>query len=84
MISMQRAACTPASGSQEPSGQIGAVPDTATRSPTRTAREKPIDASKGEPDVDLIRAMRSITLAPTGPHKRGAGGEPSRAMARSG
>ena len=42
MISKQRRACTPASGSHEPSGQIGAVPDTSTRSPTRTARLMPI------------------------------------------
>ena len=31
-------------------GLIGAVPDTRIRLPTRTAREKPIDASNGEPD----------------------------------
>jgi len=45
MISRQRLACRPGSGSHEPSGQIGAVPDTSTRSPTRTARLKPISGS---------------------------------------
>ena len=42
--------------------QIGAVPDTSTRSPTRTAREMPICGSYGEPDEmccrSLIRAHR--------------------------
>ncbi len=39
MISRHRRAWAAGSGSQEPSGQIGAVPDTSTRSPTRTARQ---------------------------------------------
>src|SRR3954469_2704658 len=59
MISKQRRACTAGSGSQEPSGHTGAVPDTSTRSPARIAREKPIGASKGEPDDARRRsAMR--------------------------
>jgi hypothetical protein len=33
-----------------PSGAMGAVPATATRLPMRTAREKPMGFSKGEPD----------------------------------
>ena len=45
MISRQRAAWTSGSGSQEPSGQIGAVPATSTRSPTRRARLKPTTGS---------------------------------------
>jgi len=32
-----RVSRSPGSGSQEPSGQVGAVPDTTTRSPIRTA-----------------------------------------------
>jgi hypothetical protein len=35
----------PGSGWQEPSGQIGAVPATSTRSPTRSARLKPTTGS---------------------------------------
>ena len=49
MISRQRLAWTAGSGSQDPSGHTGAVPDTSTRSPTRTARLNPISSSKGEP-----------------------------------
>jgi hypothetical protein len=45
MISRHRRAWTSGSGSQDPSAQIGAVPDTTTRSATRTARLNPIDAS---------------------------------------
>jgi hypothetical protein len=41
MISKQRRAWTFTSGGQDPSGQTGAVPDTITRSPTRTARLNP-------------------------------------------
>ena len=36
------------SGSQLPSGQIGAVPDVTIRSPTTTTRLQPTDASYGE------------------------------------
>ncbi len=50
MISKHRRAWTAASGSQDPSGQIGAVPDTSTRSPARTARLIPMRGSYGEPD----------------------------------
>src|SRR4051794_4541232 len=55
MISRQRRACTCASSSHAPSGQIGAVPDTRTRSPTRTAQLKPIVGSKDEPDEISFR-----------------------------
>ena len=51
MISRQRRAWISGSASQEPSGQIGAVPDTSTRSPTRSARLKPISPSWGEPEA---------------------------------
>ena len=50
MISRHRAAWTPASSGQLPSGHTGAVPDTTTRLPTRTARLKPIVVSNGEPE----------------------------------
>ena len=40
----------PASSGQRPPGTTGPVPDTRTRSPTRTARLKPMVGSKGEPD----------------------------------
>lgn len=57
MISMQRAAWALTSGTHEPSGQIGAVPDTSTRSPTRTALEKPTLSSNGDPELVLVRSM---------------------------
>jgi hypothetical protein len=44
------------SGSQEPSGHTGPVPDTSTRSPARIAREKPIGPSNGESDVARRRS----------------------------
>ena len=56
MISKQRRACTAGSGSHDPSGQIGAVPETNTRSPTRTARLMPILGSYGEPEETFRRA----------------------------
>lgn len=59
MISRQRRAWTSGSGSHEPSGHTGAVPDTSTRSPTRTARLKPILGSQGEPDETRRRASLS-------------------------
>src|SRR6266540_4688249 len=65
MISRQRAACACGSGSQEPSGQTGAVPATSTRSPTRSARLKPITGSKGDPDE--TRARPSATVVRPGP-----------------
>ena len=45
MISKQRAAWVSGSGSHEPSGQTGPVPETSTRSPLRTARLKPMTGS---------------------------------------
>src|SRR5690349_23813225 len=44
------------SGSQEPSGHTGPVPDTSTRSPARIAREKPIGPSNGESEVARRRS----------------------------
>ena len=41
MISRQRRVCASTEGSTVSSGQIGAVPATTTRSPTRTARLNP-------------------------------------------
>src|SRR5215217_471387 len=56
MIARQRAACCSGSGSQDPSGQIGAVPETSTRSPTRRARQKPTWPSNWEPELTRWRA----------------------------
>ena len=50
MISKQRCVCAPASSGHDPSGHTGPVPETHTRSPTRSARLKPIVGSKGEPE----------------------------------
>jgi hypothetical protein len=50
MISKQRRAWVAASSGQEPSGHTGPVPETRTRSPTRTARLNPIVGSNGDPD----------------------------------
>ena len=50
MIVKQRRAWTAMSSGQEPSGKTGVVPETRTRSPTRTAREKPMVGSNGEPE----------------------------------
>lgn len=38
-------------------GQIGAAPDTTTRSSTRTAQLNPIEASYGEPEEICCRSM---------------------------
>jgi signal transduction histidine kinase len=59
MISKQRRAWALASGGQLPSGQIGAVPETNMRSPTRTARLKPIVFSNGEPEDTSLRSAIS-------------------------
>lgn len=58
MISRHLLAWTYGSGSTEPSGQTGAVPETITRSPTRTAREKPILLSNGDPELTRLRSFR--------------------------
>ena len=50
MISKHRRACMPASSGQRPPVTTGPVPDTTTRSPTRTARLKPMVGSNGESD----------------------------------
>src|ERR1051325_4035713 len=42
----------------EPSGAIGAVPETATMDPTRTAREKPMRGSNGDPEETSFRTGR--------------------------
>mgnify|MGYP006993435159 CR=1 FL=1 len=46
---------------------MGAVPETATNAPTRTAREKPICGSKGEPDETILRIMQ-----PSSPEQPGS------------
>ena len=56
-ISQQRRAWTAGSGSTEPSGHTGAVPLTATVAPTRTARLKPMEDSKGDPERAEVRVM---------------------------
>src|SRR5437763_3890984 len=61
MISKQRRACAPASAGQDPSDHTGPVPETSTRFPARSAREKPMVGSYGEPE--LTRCRRSA-LAP--------------------
>src|SRR4030081_3616449 len=61
MIWKQRFACTWGSGSQEPSGQTGAVPETSTRGPTRSALLNPMVDSKGEPDETRCRSSMAST-----------------------
>ena len=59
MISRHRRVWAPTSSWQVSSGHTGAVPDTTTRSPTRTARENPILRSNGDPELIRTRsAMR--------------------------
>ena len=50
MIAKHRRAWSPASSGQRPPSTTGPVPETTTRSPTRTARLKPMVGSNGEPD----------------------------------
>src|SRR3989440_10342221 len=57
MISKHRLAWMYGSGSTDPSGQTGAVPDTTTRSPMRMARQKPIVFSKGDPELTRRRSV---------------------------
>src|SRR2546430_11926294 len=57
MISKHRLAWTYGSGSTDPSGQTGAVPETMTRSPMRIARQKPIVFSNGEPELTRRRSV---------------------------
>ncbi len=60
MIAKQRRAWRPASSGHEPSGKTGVVPETRTRSPTRTARENPMVGSKGEPEAMRWRGEASM------------------------
>src|SRR3954470_13899375 len=69
IISMQRRTWTATSGSTSPSGQTGAVPATSTRSPTRTARLKPIEASNGDPLDTRRRSMAANLAGPTAPER---------------
>ena len=57
MISRQRRVCTAGSGSHDPSGQIGAVPETKTWGPTRRARENPMADSNGDPEETSCRSI---------------------------
>ena len=59
MISKQRFAWTYGSGSTDPFGDTGAVPDTSTRSPARKARQKPIVFSNGDPELTRRRSFRA-------------------------
>jgi len=58
-ISQQRRAWAEGSGSTRPSGHTGAVPETETVLPTRTARLKPIEPSNGDPERARRRSMES-------------------------
>jgi signal transduction histidine kinase len=75
MMSKQRRACSPASSGQLPSGHIGAVPETKTCSPTRTARLKPIVCSKGEPDRANLREAISEVSWPASTVNKGSSQE---------
>lgn len=72
MISKHRRAWMAASSGQDPSGQTGPVPDTSTRGPARTARENPIVASNGDPDVMRWRCCTRAVL-PAHPAQQGPG-----------
>lgn len=63
MISRQRLACAAASPfpTVRPSGPSGAVPDTATIGPTRTAREIPTRGSYGLP-LEINRLTSALPL----------------------
>ena len=50
MISKHRRVWASAPSGEPPPGSTGPVPETTTRSPTRTARLKPMVGSKGEPE----------------------------------
>ena len=64
MIPRQRVACSYApSGVGEPSGGIGAVPATCTRSPATTARENPATPSYGEWPVISLRSIGAPSIA---------------------
>src|SRR3990172_4322568 len=65
MISRHRFVCPYASvGGSPPPGMIGAVPATWTCGPTRTAREKPITGSNGDPEVTRRRSMAGLVSRP--------------------
>jgi hypothetical protein len=66
MMSKQRRAWIATSGSTVPSGHCGAVPDTTTRSPTRTARLYPTVGSKGDPEEMRRRPTIGVTLGDLG------------------
>src|SRR4051794_35240147 len=74
MISRQRRAWASGSGSQEPSGQTGAVPATITRSATRIAREKPMVGSNGEPELMRVRSLIGGTSGVGGDQGHHGGG----------
>src|SRR3954447_12559533 len=57
MISRHRRVWASTDGSTSSSGQIGAVPATTTRSPTRTARLNPATGSNGLPDEIRRRSI---------------------------
>ena len=69
MISRQRRAWTAGSGSQDPSGHTGAVPDTKTCRPTRTARENPMVGLERRPGRDPLTLhsgmLRAVGAGPS-------------------
>src|SRR5436309_10929002 len=72
MIARTRRAWISGSGSQEPSGQIGAVPDTSTRFPIRTALLNPIFGSYGDPEAIRCRSAAIDNLQETHDFGRGS------------
>ena len=70
MISRQRRVCASTDGSTTSSGQIGAVPATTTRSPTRTARLNPAIGSNGTPRRHKLTLHRRKLPAFFGPMHR--------------
>jgi vancomycin resistance protein YoaR len=70
-ISQQRRAWVSGSGSTDPSGQIGAVPETKMCWPLRTARLNPTDFSYGDPLFTCSRTTPSSPMAPAGAGRAG-------------
>ena len=84
MISRHRRAWTPTSGSTWPSGQIGAVPPTTTRSPTRIAAavahdglERGAGAARARRAVHGRLASAGVRSDRCGAHAAWSGADPS-------
>ncbi len=63
MANTRRVWAVASPGVDDPSGSTGAVPETRMRSPTRIAREKPIEASNGDEDWVEWRSDSAIRRA---------------------